>query len=47
MYIIAAGEYFLAELIESQDEDHRTIVAEVCTVYFHHTALSSEELLLM
>lgn len=31
------GDYFIAELIESQDEHHRTVVAEVCktlhTVY--------------
>lgn len=26
-----AGEYFLAELIESQDDQHKTIVAEVHT----------------
>lgn len=27
--IVAPGEYFLAELIESQDSHHKTIVAEV------------------
>ena len=26
---LPVGEHFLAELIESQDEDHKTIVAEV------------------
>lgn len=24
-----AGDYFIAELVESQDSDHKTIVAEV------------------
>lgn len=29
-----AGEYFIAELIESQDEDHHTVVAEVCQLVY-------------
>lgn len=30
--VYAAGEFFLAELIESQDEHHKTIVADVSCV---------------
>lgn len=29
VYFIPVGEYFLAELIESQDDHHKTVVAEV------------------
>lgn len=32
MYL--TGDYFIAELIESQDEAHQTVVAEVRSVHF-------------
>lgn len=32
MYL--TGDYFIAELIESQDEAHQTVVAEVRRIYF-------------
>ena len=29
LYLLITGDYFIAELIESQDESHQTVVAEV------------------
>lgn len=41
--LLSAGEYFLAELIESQDDNHKTIVAEVVPAqsFFTHIYLHS------
>lgn len=34
--IFTVGDYFIAELIESQDKDHQTVVAEVSHVTYCH-----------
>ena len=42
LVISTAGEYFLAELIESQDDQHKTIVAEVHTLSLSRLTRSSD-----
>lgn len=31
------GDYFIAELIEAQDESHRTVVADVSLMFIPHS----------
>ena len=35
-----SGEYFLAELIDSQDSEHRSLVAEVCVCMYMYVVLA-------
>ena len=34
LILVSTGEHFMAEMIESQDSDHITFVAEVCACVF-------------
>ncbi len=43
-FLFYSGEYFIAELIESQDDSHQTVVAEVSNTWKIIMGSSSQQL---